>query len=65
MDGGISMLFIEGKYENAVIKLFRGKLGCTYTYDPNLTRDYSTYLYATPPRSALASPDVGRAGDKK
>ena len=39
------MPFTEANYENAVIELFRNTLGYTYTYGPDVTRDYAETLY--------------------
>jgi type I restriction enzyme R subunit len=39
------MSFTEANYENAVIDLFRDTLGYTYTYGPDVTRDYANPLY--------------------
>ena len=39
------MSFTEAKYENAIIELFRDRLGYSYAYGPNVARDYSDPLY--------------------
>ncbi len=39
------MSYTEANYENAVIEVFRDTLGYSYTYAPDLVRDYSDPLY--------------------
>jgi type I restriction enzyme R subunit len=39
------MTYTEANYENAVIEVFRGTLGYSYTYAPDLARDYTDPLY--------------------
>jgi len=47
------MPYTEANYENAVIEVFRETLGYSYTYAPDLTRDYSDPLYMEELLSAL------------
>jgi type I restriction enzyme, R subunit len=37
--------YSEANYENAVIEVFRDTLDYTYTYGPDVTRDYTNPLY--------------------
>ena len=39
------MPYTEANYENAVIEIFRDALGYSYTYSPDVARDYSEPLY--------------------
>ena len=39
------MTFTEANYENAILEVFRDTLGYTYTYGPDVERDYSDPLY--------------------
>ena len=39
------MAYTEANYENAVIEVFRDTLGYSYTYAPDLVRDYTDPLY--------------------
>ena len=39
------MSYTEANYENAVIEVFRDTLGYSYTYAPDLARDYTDPLY--------------------
>ena len=47
------MPFTEANYENAIIELFRDRLGYSYAYGPNVARDYSDPLYMDELLSAL------------
>jgi len=40
------MAYTEANYENAVIEVFRDTLGYSYTYAPDLVRDYTDPMYA-------------------
>ncbi len=39
------MPFTEANFENAIIELFRDKLGYTYFYGPEVAREYRNPLF--------------------